>query len=62
MQDVEYRLDHLRDYVQQDELEQLVGKTMLELIPNFNERISKEIKKHLVVLAEFVIVNFKEKE
>ena len=56
------QLEHLSDYVQQDELEQLVGKTMLTLMPEFNKKISKEIKKHLVAIAEFVIKNFKEKE
>jgi hypothetical protein len=56
------QLEHLENYVQHDELEDVVGKTMLKLMPNFNEKISKEIKKHLVAIAEFVIKNFKEKE
>jgi len=54
--------DMIEDCVKQDDMEQLVGKIMLRLMPNFNEKISKEIKKHLVVIAEFVIKNFKEKE
>jgi len=54
--------DEINDCIKQYDLENVVGKTMLELIPNFNEKISKEIKKHLVAIAEFVIKTFKEKE
>ncbi len=53
---------HNGSYVQQNEIEDLVSKIMLKLMPDFNKKISKEIKKHLVALAEFVIKNFKEKE
>lgn len=48
--------------VQKNELETLVGETMLKLMPNFNLKISKIIRSHLVSIAEFVIKNFKEKE
>jgi len=63
MNELEQQVESMNgEYVHNDELEQVVGKTMLKLIPNFNERIAKEIKKHLVSIAEFVIKNFKEKE
>jgi lipid A disaccharide synthetase len=45
-----------------DEMETLVAETMLKLMPNFNLKISKEIKKHLVTIAEYVIKTFKEKD
>jgi len=64
--DIEYSIksieDNLDDTIKKSELEDVVGSTMLKLMPNFNQRISKEIKKHLVTIAEFVIKNFKEKE
>jgi len=61
--DMEEQIESINDScVQHDDMEQLVGKTMLKLIPDFNQRIAKEIKKHLVTMAEFVIKNFKEKE
>jgi len=64
MNEIEQQIEGIHDgsYVQQDEIEQVVAKTMIKLMPNFNKRISKEIKKHLVTIAEFVIKNFKEKE
>jgi len=61
--ELEQKINFMKDvYIQQKDIEQVVGQTMLELIPNFNEKISKEIKKHLVAIAEFVIKTFKEKE
>ncbi len=45
-----------------EEMEDLVSRTMLKLIPEFNKRISKEIKKHFVALSNYVIKHFKEKE
>jgi len=63
LNDLEQQVESMTNsYVQYEEMEELVGKTMLKLMPNFNEKISKEIKKHLVAIAEFVIKNFKEKE
>jgi len=64
MNELEQQIQSMHDgsYVQQDEIENLVSKIMLKLMPDFNKKISKEIKKHLVALAEFVIKNFKEKE
>ena len=61
--ELEHIVNNMKDaYIQHDEIEQLVGKTMLELIPDFNKKIANEIKKHLVAMAEFVIKNFKLKE
>jgi predicted transcriptional regulator len=54
--------DKVKEAVKGEDLEEVVSNTMLKLIPNFNERIAKEIKRHLVTMAEFVIENFKEKE
>lgn len=45
-----------------EDMNELVSKNMLELIPSYNQKISKEIKSHLVALAEFIIKTFKEKE
>lgn len=50
------------EIIEEKELEQLVAKTLLKLMPEFKTKISNEIKEHLVLLAEFVIKNFKEKE
>jgi len=48
--------------VKGEDLRDLVGQTMLHLMPNFKLSISKEIKKHLVAIAEYVIKTFKEKD
>jgi len=60
--DIDELKDNVKESIKGEDLEDLVGATMLKLMPNFNEKISKEIKKHLVAIAEFVIKNFKEKE
>jgi len=39
-----------------------VKKIMKKAIPDINEIISKQIKRHFVELAQYVIDNFKEKE
>ncbi len=57
--DLESDLD---DVIKRSDMEELVGKTMLKLIPDFNKKIAMEVKKHLVAIAEYVIKNFKEKE
>jgi chromosome segregation ATPase len=54
--------EELKVCVKEDELKDMVGQTMLALMPNFKLLISKEIKKHLVTIAEYVIRNFKEKD
>jgi len=50
------------NFVKHIELEQLVAETMLKLMPNFNLKLSKEMKKHFVVIAKYVIKHFKEEE
>lgn len=45
-----------------EQFKQMVAGIMLSLMPEFNKRISSEIKSHLVALAEFVLENFKEKD
>jgi hypothetical protein len=60
--DIHNLQEDIKETIKGEDLEDLVGQTMLRLMPNFNEKISKEIKKHLVAIAEFVIKNFKEKE
>ena len=62
LESIHKQLERLEDYVQHDELKDMVGQTMLKLMPNFKITISKEIKRHLVTIADYVIKNFKEKE
>ena len=58
LKQVSNKLDKM---LKDDGFKQLIAQVMLSIMPEFNERISKEIKSHLVALAEFVITNFKEK-
>lgn len=46
----------------EEEIEQLIAKALLGLMPDFKEKISLEIKAHLKAIAGFVITNFNEKE
>lgn len=66
VKDFENELDELKtnakEAVKGEDIKDLVGQTMLALMPNFNKRISKEVRKHLVAIAEYVIKTFKEKE
>lgn len=61
---IEQDIDNLveSNFIKEENLEELVGITMLKLMPNFNLKISEEIKKHFVSLAEYVIKHFKEKD
>jgi len=54
--------DKIETAVLKDDLKTTVGETMLKLMPTFKDVISKEIKEHLVAIAEFVIEKFKIKE
>jgi len=67
--DVEENHDEIRDlqdeienYVKQTDLEELVGRSMLKLVPSFNLRIAKEVKFHLVAIAGLMQETFKEKD
>ena len=56
----EKQIEEIKEkFISKDELQTLVGDTMLKLMPNFNEKISREVKKHLVAIAEYVIKTFK---
>ena len=46
----------------QEDLENIIAKVMLEIMPEFKERITREIKLHLSAIAKFAIANFKPKE
>jgi len=39
-----------------------IKKIIKQLLPDIDEVISKQVKRHFVELAEYVIDNFKEKE
>ena len=58
------RLDEKHERIDeiQNSIEETVSSIMLKLMPEFNKKISKEVKKHFIALSEYVIKNFKEKE
>jgi predicted transcriptional regulator len=49
----------VKESIKGEDLKDLVGQTMLALMPNFKLSISKEIKTHLVAISEYVIKTFK---
>lgn len=60
--DIDDLKQEVKESITGDKLETLVAQTMLKLMPNFKITISKEIKRHLVTIAEYVIKNFNEKD
>lgn len=48
--------------IDENDLKNIVAKVILEIMPEFKERISREIKLHLSALAEYAFTNFKLKE
>lgn len=59
---IEKDIEVIKETLSIDELENLMAKVLLGVVPDFNKKIAAMIKDHMVAIAEFVIENFKEKD